>query len=241
MATATIGLTSACASSSNNASVPSESAPNTEATVTAYFEGWADDQPSAMVEASSPDSPAREYSEYRAFLTRMGTGPNAGLPQVTTTATEAVLTYPEDDTTVTNSAFAFDDQGLLETWTSKPGGPLARRIVSKPTKARLGALKMNYLQQYQDPDGHLWVTVKATNNANQLARVVPKGYVSPSGRQSATTIGTTDSSGVLDVLPKATVLGYVKVERGDPGGRLSIYTFNDKGLTTAEDVVKLPK
>lgn len=236
----TISLSS-CASSGSTTQGSSEPTPafDTEATVTDYFEGWSNGDPTAMVKASSPGSPAREYAEYRGLLDRMG-GTSA-LPEVTTTAQEAVLTYSVDDTTVTNSNFMFDDGGLLLTWTSKPGGPLARRIVTKPKKARLGSVKIQYLQQYRDPDGALWVTLKAVNKANQLARVVPNGYVSPSGRQSTATIGTADSSGVLDVLPKATVLGYVKAERGDPGGRLSIYTFNDSGMTTAEDVVQLPK
>ncbi len=257
-------LAAGCSSEDGDtAATPEASAtPEPGEIIAAYFEGLGDEDADAMAAAASPGSPAADYADYWADMIELD---QLSSRTVTTSDTEAQVTKsggltadnaeggdtviegetqaPDADDTAVFADFTFDDNGLMETWTETPGGPLQPRIVATPKKVKVGQVKLAIRNQYQWPDGTLWITAKASNSAKQTVQLVEEDYITPKGKQLGGTIGDYDSTGVVTVRGKASTMLYFQIDKADTvGGTLFVYTFPDGGGTTiAEATIKLPK
>lgn len=202
-----------------------------------YFEALAANDTKALIAASSPGSPARDFSMMNGQVQQIEK-PVVGT--ASTTDTEATLTRSDTETVYKN--IKIDSEGRIADWTSSPGGPLKPRIVAKRKTFRLGPLKATVDYQYVDPDKKLSVTMVLTNPSRQNLKAYTTSYVSPNGQQSAATLAGGGWVGAVDILAKAKITAGAVAEGGKPGGRLAIRVTSDRGGgTVADAVLQLPK
>ncbi len=222
-------------SSSSAASANAPAAVDPAETIKGYFEAAGNLDFDAMEANAAPGSPAALYAKSRRIIDVDGTTATS----VQTTATEAVLDWGNDSQYTFND-FQFDDTGKLVTWTTSPGGPLAPRIQEFNKTVRVGTTKIQFVGQYVANDGALVLPIRVSNPSSQQVRLAPRNYVNPNGRQLSTDITQGDTTGVMEMAPKARDIGYISTSKGGkPNGRLTVYTYDEDGYTIAEKVISL--
>lgn len=224
-AACTLLLIAGCSSGSSNGS-------DHEQTLGAYFNAFGTQEASKMepmLTAAAKGSPAYIYAEHQI---------NAALAQESANETQEpdtitvdgdtvtqTLKLPEDATeeqkkeaTNTYTDFQFSADGLLETWTSEPGGALAPRIQAQTGKATSGQVSVDLKTAYETNGGSLMVTFEVNNKSNKKANVSITGYVNPDGRQVK--VATTPYS--FDPAAGSFATGSGLITNGKRGGKLIV-------------------
>lgn len=205
----------------------------------AYLRAWAANDVATMVRNSELGAPARTFARYWHDVYRAGRL-DAGQAEVELAADRVTLTYA-DGTTYAITQVQVSDAGLV-TWSARPGGPLASRIVAGPAvAARVGRVTVRALRQYVNSDGDLRVSLQIRNDAAARRDLFARGYRSPDGRPSTATVGFGGATGVIRVPGGAAVRALVSVERTSPGGRLTLVVVDGRGTHQGSVVLSLPR
>jgi hypothetical protein len=97
-----------------------------------------------------------------------------------------VTTITEQDgsrSTTTYTDSEFDENGLLVTWTSDPGGPLAPRIAEMDQSASRNSLTVEFSYAYESNGGAVVMPVRVVNDRADRGEVSVFTYVQPSGER----------------------------------------------------------
>jgi len=229
-------LVAGCSSSQDDATSGADSP--VAQTVRTYFDATANRQFEEAAATSNPGSPARAYAEFFKNQALVGI-PDSEVPStVTTSASEATLTDP-DGTTTSYGTFEFGPAGLLNTWTSTPGGPLAPRIDGTDIDVPLGLINVRILGQYQYGTGGLGIVVTVSNPTNEEVSLLTRSYVSPDGVQRSTEIQSGSTSGSVWLEPKATAYALIYAADSTPRGRLALASGTTDGRKIADKTIQL--
>lgn len=204
----------------------------------AYLKAWAANDVPTMVGNSAPDSPARGYADYWGRVFDAGRQ-DTGSAELTLRRNSAVLQYP--DATYRLTGFDAGQSGL-RTWTSRPGGPLAGRIVTGPAvRAPVGGLVVTIREQYvnTERDLRIAVTVRRPSSAPSAALAAPR-YTTTSGSDARASLGAQARTGLVP-MPTGRSSALVSVPRATPGGQLTLAAYRSDGRRADSVVVDLPR
>lgn len=196
-----------------------------------YLRAWAATDIPTMIAASRPGSPARVFADYWSDAYRAGrldTGPG----KVTIRPRWVGVRFGKEAYRFTGAQTGPD--GRLVTWTSRPGGPLAGRVVGgPPVSVRLGPARVTARNQYVNGDGDLRVSLRIVATAETdlgAVRYRPGGTA---------TLGAAGTTGVITAADGVT-WAIASVESAQPGGALTLRSYDRAGRTTASGVLRLP-
>lgn len=203
----------------------------TAETLAAYFDGLDDmseEGAEVMMQNASPGSPAALYA---GFWGDGGRTPASFEASTRIDGDTAVLSSTAQDGTVTTtrySQFEFDDDGLLVTWTSDPGGPLAPRIMAMNQTAERNGLSVEFSYAYESNSGDLAMPVRVVNYRADTGRVSAYTYIQPSGQQlDGRTFGANTTPFFAEVEGGAFLFDTFYVEGGELGGTALLEFDND--------------
>lgn len=158
------------ASSNAPASSAAESDPSLEqnATIEAFISAAFGDGYEDALQHASPGSPAERYVIHQQALF---TGLNANGDGGTDPANEPTLTFDDGTVNVVESDqseysltdFAFDEEGLVVSWTGK-SGPVADVLWTTPWSGQTGGNTIDLVSAYRANGGALFVILKVAAN-----------------------------------------------------------------------------
>lgn len=186
--------------SSNNASSGTSASPggdDHEATLKTYFDAFATDKSTTMepmLTASAPGSAANLYAQHQinGAIAGESAGGSADPSTVTVSGEEVTMVrqLPNDateqqkqDATNVYKDFTYSADGLIESWVSVPGGPLAPRISAQTGTATSAKETVALKTAYETNSGALIITMEVTNKNTKKVPVSITGYITPEGRQ----------------------------------------------------------
>lgn len=230
-AAATPEATQESAPSPTPSPTPTEEAPDTTETLTAYFDGLDDlseEGAQVMAANASPNSPAAQYAGYWGALQRTPSNYESET-RIEDELVVSTTTLPDgttDSTTFTD--FEFDDEGLLVTWTSDPGGPLAPRITAMTQTTERNGLTVEFTYAYESNSGSLAMPVRVANARADTGLLSVSTYVQPSGEQlEGRTTGETTAPFFVEVEGGAFLFDSIFVEGGELGGTVLLEFDSD--------------
>lgn len=205
----------------------------------AYVRAWAANDVATMVRNSAAASPARAFARYWGDVYEAGRL-DAGQADVTLQAGTATLTY--DDGTQYVVRRVEDSGGGLVTWSARPGGPLAPRIVAGPAvSGGAGGITVTALRQYVNSEGGLRVSLRVSNRGEGRRDLFADGYVGKDGNRSTATLGAGSRTGVIRVSGDSDDdAALASVEDAQPGGQLAIAVVDARGSAKGRLVLALP-
>ena len=203
----------------------------------AYLKAWAANDVPTMVGNSVPGSPARGYADYWGRVFDAGRQ-DTGSAELTLRENSAVLRYP--DASYRLSGFEATEVGLI-TWTSRPGGALADRIVTGPAvRSSVGGLGVTIHEQYVNTEGGLRITLTVRRGPSATAaELAAPRYATSGGADTRASLGSQARTGVVRV-PTGRSSALVSVPRAEPGGRLTLAGYRSDGRRVDDVVIDLP-
>lgn len=217
----------------------SSQAPETDlsAATVAYLKAWAANDVPTMISNAAPNSPAHGYATYWGRVFAAGRQ-DTGSADLIVRRDSAVLQYPDARYRLVD----FDaGAGGLRSWVSRPGGPVADRIVAEPsTRARVGGLTVTVHEQYVNTTGGLRVTlsVRRPGSATATALAAPT-YRSAAGATKKASLGAQDRTGVVP-MPRGRSAALAAVPAALPGGDLTLVAYGKGGRVVDRAIVDLP-
>ncbi|MEI8082669.1 MAG: hypothetical protein WCI74_12575 [Actinomycetes bacterium] len=231
-----------CSSSSSSGSSPTPTAASSTSQdhsqiLTTYFNAYGTRNPTtmaAMLSSAAKDSPAYVFGQHQINTSLAYLSDNIDpIPLTVTVAGDTVTTVdelPADATANERAAatsvyrdFQFSPEGLIQTWTTVPGGPLAPRIAAQSATATKSAVTVSLKTSYQTPAGGLFLTYDVSNGSTTGTSVAVVGYVNPDGRQ----VSSDNTPPKLSPHPAAFTTGRSHISNGIRGGQL-IVQFADR-------------
>lgn len=231
---------SSSGSAEKSASPQTSTDPDTDlaAGTVAYLKAWAANDVATMIRNSAPGSPARHYASYWGDVYAAGRL-DSGSARLTVRRDSATLTYPEG-AAYRMAEFENGPDGLV-TWSARPGGPLAPRIVADaPVSVRVGGLRVTSGIQYVNSDSSLRISVRVSNPGEQRRDIETPVYTSPDGRRSTASIGSGGRTGVVPVKAGSRMFALVSAADASVGGRLQIKVYDAAGQPRGVAVMLLP-
>ncbi len=227
----------ASAPSSAASGVDSGEATDLSPATVAYLKAWAANDVPTMVANSAPGSPARGYADYWGRVFDAGRQ-DTGSAQLTLGQRGAVLVYADATYRLTDVDTA---RAGLVTWTSRPGGPLADRIVAAPVaRASVGGMAVTAHQQYVNTEQDLRVTLTVRRPAaGSAAALAAPRYAMRGGDDARASLGAQGRTGVVP-LPSGRSSLLVSVPRATPGGRLTLVAYRSDGRRVGTVELDLP-
>ncbi|MFZ1362009.1 MAG: hypothetical protein WAS05_03605 [Candidatus Nanopelagicales bacterium] len=175
----------------------SQSGSENEQTLSTYFNAFATNdatQMEPMLKAAEPGSPAEVYAKHQINTQVANESANeTDEPDVAEIDGDTVSLHPnfsdeatdeeKKDATTIYKDFVFSSNGLIETWTTEPGGLLTPRISAQTGKATQGKVTVQLQTAYVTNSGDLYVTWSAKNSGGKAVDISVAGYVNSDGRQ----------------------------------------------------------
>lgn len=203
-----------------------------------YFDAFGTDSAVAMqptLTLVAPNSPAYLYTQYQISTNLADTVAKVPPRIWTATVTGDMVSMVQNFTRTPTKKeraqgiaiykdFQFSPEGLIQTWTSDPGGPLAPRIAAQTATATKDNVTISLKIAYSTNLGDLYVTYEAANRSGNKATVYVRRYINPNGRPGK---GWNMPFKQLHPAAGGSATGYSGSTNGQRGGYLLV-EFNGK-------------